>query len=166
MGPTLGGALAEPCLSYPSIFPRGTVFDRFPYLLPNLICTVILTCGVAIGILFLEETNELKKNRRDVGLEVGEWILRKLRKSKASGYEKLSQLDELSSLATDDDQPPDYRSSEEGLSSATKVSQESQDSQDPRDLDEERNVSTKKLAFADAFTQQVVLNIVGYGVLA
>lgn len=164
MGPTLGGALAEPCLSYPSIFPRGTIFDRYPYLLPNLICTVILICGVAIGILFLEETHELKKNRRDIGLEVGDWILRQVRGSKASGYEKLSQMDELTSLASDDDQPPDYRSSEETLSSASSILRVSRG--DSRDLDEERNVVTKKLAFGDAFTRQVVLNIVGYGILA
>lgn len=158
MGPTLGGALAEPCLSYPSIFPRGTVFDRFPYLLPNLICTVILICGVAIGILFLEETHELKKNRRDVGLEVGNWILHKMRGSKARGYEKVPQLDELTSLASDDDQPPDYCSSEDTLSSITRVSQDT--------LDVEANFTPKKHAFCDAFTRQVVLNIVGYGILA
>lgn len=163
--------MAEPCISYPSIFHRGTIFDKFPYLLPNLICTIILICGVAIGILFLEETHELKKNRRDIGLEAGNWILRKMRGSKTAGYKQLKQLDEMTSLASDNDQPPDYRSSDEGFSiSKTIVPKVSKYS----DLEEETNVvvvvaarsPVNKSAFTAAFTRPVVLNIIGYGILA
>src|SRR5580700_6666036 len=71
LGPSLGGALAQPCISYPGIFPPGSIFERFPYLLPNLVCTVIVSCGVVIGVLFLEETHSEKKYRRDVGIEAG-----------------------------------------------------------------------------------------------
>ncbi|KAI9673830.1 MAG: hypothetical protein M1829_003948 [Trizodia sp. TS-e1964] len=79
LGPALGGALAEPCNNYPNIFHRGTIFDKFPYLLPNLVCAMFIVCGVVIGLLFLEETHELKKHQRDLGLELGDWILRKIR---------------------------------------------------------------------------------------
>ena len=58
LGPALGGALAQPCDSYPTLFARGSIFDRFPFLLPNLVCAIILAFGVLIGILFLEETHE------------------------------------------------------------------------------------------------------------
>lgn len=160
LGPTLGGALAEPCLSYPSIFSRGTIFDRFPYLLPNLICTLILIVGVAIGMLFLEETHALKKGRRDVGLEIGDWLLRSMRRSNPSGYEKLAP-DELTSLASGDEQPPDYL---EGLAFSSRESQDTQILY----VEEQHELRLQKptFSFTDAFTRPVILNIVGYGILA
>jgi hypothetical protein len=42
------------------MFPKGTIFEKFPYLLPNFVCTVIVLCGLVIGILFLEETHAEK----------------------------------------------------------------------------------------------------------
>lgn len=64
MGTALGGALARPVLRYPYIFAEGTIWERFPYLLPNLVCTSIVSFGVIIGILFLEETHAEKKHRQ------------------------------------------------------------------------------------------------------
>lgn len=52
LGPALGGALAQPCQSYPTWFPQGSLFCRFPFLLPNVVCAVILAFGVVVGILF------------------------------------------------------------------------------------------------------------------
>lgn len=78
IGPVIGGTLAQPCDNYPSLFPQGTIFDRFPFLLPNLVCVVILCLGVAVGILFLEETHAEKKQRRDRGLKLGKFLLRKI----------------------------------------------------------------------------------------
>lgn len=78
MGAAIGGALAEPVRNYPSIFAEGGLFDEYPYLLPNLFCAVCVVFGVAIGLLFLEETHQEKKSRRDVGVEAGSWILRRL----------------------------------------------------------------------------------------
>ncbi|KAI5290797.1 hypothetical protein KEM52_000350, partial [Ascosphaera acerosa] len=66
IGPAMGGALAQPCDNYPSLFPRGSIFDSFPFLLPNLICVVILLVGITVGVLFLEETHPEKRYRRDV----------------------------------------------------------------------------------------------------
>jgi len=84
VGPAIGGSLAQPCDNYPAFFARGTLFDRFPFLLPNLVFAAILAVGVTIGILFLEETHAGKKPGRDVGLEVGRWILRRKRRGKPS----------------------------------------------------------------------------------
>ena len=50
-------------------------------MLPNLVCTIILACGVVIGILFLEETHEDRKYRRDIGLEIGQWLLNRAKPS-------------------------------------------------------------------------------------
>jgi len=160
LGPMLGGALAEPCMNFPTVFPRGTIFDRFPYLLPNLVCAAILACGVVVGILFLEETNEEKKNRRDVGLDAGQWILAKVRwwDSKTEQQSKLkdANLDERRSLIDQDDQPPGYRTTEGSplLPSSRALSPERATKYD------------KPPALTKAFTTQVILNIIAYGILA
>jgi hypothetical protein len=154
--------LARPVLSYPDLFHAGSIWDRFPYLLPNVVCTVIVTCGVGIGILFLEETHEEKKHRRDPGLEAGKWILSKVTRcaESKSASEKEVDLDEVLSLLSDDDQPPGYRTNETSRIPSTP----STDSQEALDLNDSRIAA--RPAAAKAFTKQVVLNIVGYGILA
>ncbi|KAI9054926.1 hypothetical protein LZ554_002069 [Drepanopeziza brunnea f. sp. 'monogermtubi'] len=170
LGPTLGGALARPVKNYPSIFSPGTIWARFPYLLPNLVCTVIVTGGVIIGILFLEETHAEKKYRRDPGLEAGRWILRKVTgcadSKRATRCEKVTDLDEVTSLLSDDDQPPGYRTTEGSPKLPSTLSPE------PEPLDLNAPVAVRPLSRAlepattKAFTRQVVLNIIGYGILA
>ncbi|KAI9674234.1 MAG: hypothetical protein M1817_002052 [Caeruleum heppii] len=164
LGPALGGALADPCGSYPSLFARGTIFDRFPYLLPNLVCAVILVCGVVIGILFLEETHEEKKHRRDLGLELGRWILRKLRCGRAPPvvFSKLddANLDERRSLL-EDEQPPGY-STREGSPRPPSSRNRAGSDRSSRRVTRPRKAPT----VGKAFTKQVVLNIIGYGILA
>ncbi|UZP40877.1 hypothetical protein NXS19_008693 [Fusarium pseudograminearum] len=74
VGPMIGGALARPCISYPEIFARGTIWDRYPYLLPNIFSACTVFFGVIIGLLFLDETHSEKKNQRDRGREMGDYI--------------------------------------------------------------------------------------------
>lgn len=154
--------------NYPSIFTKGTIWERFPYLLPNLVCTVIVTCGVIIGILFLEETHAEKKYRRDPGLEAGKWILSKVTRcaeSKGSRCEKATDLDEVMSLLSDDEQPPGYRTTD---GSPKLPSTPSPEPQEALDLNAPAQVVMlrERPAATKAFTRQVVLNIVGYGILA
>ena len=147
------------------IFP-GSIWERFPYLLPNLVCTVIVSVGVVVGILFLEETHEEKKYRRDPGLEAGKWLVRKFascRESNGSRGEKNSDPDEVVSLLSEDEQPPGYRTREGSPRLAATPSPEPQD---PLDLNDANSVFRSKPAVTKAFTRQVVLNIVGYGILA
>ncbi|GAB0132523.1 hypothetical protein EsDP_00000956 [Epichloe bromicola] len=75
IGPMIGGALARPCISYPDLFPRGTIWDRYPYLLPNLFSAVTVLFGVVVGFLFLEETHASKKQQRDAGRELGDRLV-------------------------------------------------------------------------------------------
>jgi hypothetical protein len=121
--------------------------------------------GVAIGILFLEETHEVKKHRRDPGLEMGKWILSKVARCAESknSSEKVADLDETISLLSDDDQPPGYRTSE---GSPNLPSTPSPEPQEMLDLNDSRIAPRSKPAATKAFTRQVVLNIVGYGILA
>lgn len=149
LGPALGGALARPALNYPTIFLKDSIWARFPYLLPNLVCTVIVLCGVVVGILFLEETHAEKKHRRDPGLEAGKWIIAKFSGDSSFRREKIT-LDEVLPLL-DEQSPPGYSSS---MSSSQTLS-ESQVEQ----------VWTKP-PMTKAFTTQVITNIVGYGFLA
>ncbi|TVY45948.1 putative membrane protein [Lachnellula occidentalis] len=164
LGPMLGGALARPVLNYPSVFTPGSIWERFPYLLPNLVCTVIVSCGVVVGILFLEESHEEKKYRRDPGLEAGKWILSKFKrcaKPKTSRCEKASSLEEVESLLSEDEQPPGYRTSE----GSPKLPSTPSPEPEPLDLNTPYILKSKP-AVTKVFTRQVVLNIIGYGILA
>lgn len=157
--------MARPVSGYPTIFIAGSIWDRFPYLLPNLVCTIIVFCGVVIGILFLEETHAEKKYRHDPGLAAGQWILSKFSRCasvKALRSEKVADLDEVSSLLSDD-QPPGYRTAE---GSPNLPSTPSPEPQEPLNLNSSRILPRSKPAATKAFTRQVVLNIVGYGILA
>ncbi|RMZ77190.1 hypothetical protein DV738_g4492, partial [Chaetothyriales sp. CBS 135597] len=58
LGAAMGGFLARPSESWPSIFPENGLFGQFPYLLPNLVAVVFLLLAVIQGIFLLEETNE------------------------------------------------------------------------------------------------------------
>ncbi|KAK4221736.1 major facilitator superfamily domain-containing protein [Podospora fimiseda] len=57
IGPMIGGLFADPHESYPELFPTGSLFQRFPYLLPNLICAGLLLVSILAGYFLLEETH-------------------------------------------------------------------------------------------------------------
>jgi hypothetical protein len=74
IGPILGGALASPAKKLPQWFGKSTFFKTFPFLLPNLVNSVFFTLGILEGILFLRESLEAKKYKRDYGRDVGQWL--------------------------------------------------------------------------------------------
>jgi hypothetical protein len=57
IGPTIGGVFADPHHSFPSVFPKDSLFERFPYLLPNLLCAGLLLVSIVLGYFLLEETH-------------------------------------------------------------------------------------------------------------
>jgi len=57
IGPSIGGYFAEPASNFPSLFPRGGIFDSNPYLLPNLVCALLLLLSILAGYFFLLETH-------------------------------------------------------------------------------------------------------------
>ena len=57
IGPAIGGTLARPAVSMPSVFSSTGIFAHFPYLLPNLICAAILLISILFGYFFLIETH-------------------------------------------------------------------------------------------------------------
>jgi MFS family permease len=71
IGPALGGLLAEPTRFYPGVFPPGGLLEEYPFLLPNMVSSIVLVFGIANGVLFLEETHEVLREKRDYGRELG-----------------------------------------------------------------------------------------------
>ncbi|GAB2238774.1 hypothetical protein Droror1_Dr00024687 [Drosera rotundifolia] len=65
MGPAVGGFLAQPTEKYPSLFSKGSIFGRFPYLLPCL-CISAFTLPVAIGSFWLPETLHIHNETKSV----------------------------------------------------------------------------------------------------
>jgi hypothetical protein len=57
IGPSIGGYFAEPAKNFPNIFSPTGVFSKFPYLLPNLICALLLFVSIIAAYFFLGETH-------------------------------------------------------------------------------------------------------------
>jgi hypothetical protein len=55
IGPILGGLLADPAGSYPSLFGQVGWFIKFPYALPNIISAFFLFIAAGCVFLGLEE---------------------------------------------------------------------------------------------------------------
>ncbi|KAL9125777.1 MAG: hypothetical protein Q9217_005067 [Psora testacea] len=79
-GPAFGGALANPAEKYPKVFGQSHFLHKFPFALPNVVASVFSLVGLPVGALFLEETLERKKHRRDYGRALGQLFLRPFRK--------------------------------------------------------------------------------------
>lgn len=153
----------EPVKNYPTVFLPGSIFERYPFLLPNLVCAAVVVLGLLIGILFLEETHDEKKSKRDIGVEVGNRLLSRVcrRKAEVSSESKVGYLEEtLAFLAEDDgEQPPTYQST---VSNRPLTASESL-----RPLLAPTSTQAEcKPSLRQAFSTQVILNIVGYGILA
>ncbi|KAH7139459.1 major facilitator superfamily domain-containing protein [Dendryphion nanum] len=61
IGPSIGGCFAKPAETFPSFFSSSGLFAKFPYLLPNLICALLLVFAVFAGYFLLEETHPDKQ---------------------------------------------------------------------------------------------------------
>jgi hypothetical protein len=124
----------------------------------------VVLFGLAVGILFLEETHEDRKFDRDSGCEAGQWILRKIwrQDGDASFDDKDAPLDEMTSMLDHDDlNEQAYRSTSSSptlCSTRTSIS-------DPPPFTLDKTVQPPTNA-RQAFTTQVCLTIVCYGILA
>lgn len=187
IGSAMGGALADPVRNYPTAFKSGTIFEQFPYLLTNLVCAAVVAFSLIVGLLFLEETHEDKKERRDVGLELGGWITRRFRKAAAAplSARKGNYSEETYTLVREDDLPPGYCStasspalppvsglpppayrSIEGSPRNSEIEGRTALANEVEAALLESQQSAKRPALSSAFTRQVVYNIVGFGILA
>ena len=157
IGPAMGGALAMPCEAYPWLFPRGSLFDQYPFLLPNLVCVGILVLGIINGFLFLEETHPELKHKKNLGQELGKILTWKLTKHRSTD-EKLRTLGASSKLSFDGgDPPPGYRSTEASplLNPKTNAANV-----------ETACVEKPNKGLTKTFSRQILLIIGAYGILA
>ncbi|ORX99628.1 major facilitator superfamily domain-containing protein [Clohesyomyces aquaticus] len=153
IGPILGGILADPVGSYPSVFGQGSLIGgkngvqwmrKWPYALPNLMSAVFLLSAVCGVVLFLEETSELCKDKPDYGLRVGRWMRRHiLRHSINEGYTALS-ADETTDLEL----------------------QETPTSAFPATPATDKPRIRKKLPFRQIWTPNLIMTLASHGLLA
>ncbi|KAI9672092.1 MAG: hypothetical protein M1831_001905 [Alyxoria varia] len=163
IGSGLGGSLAEPVKNYPGLFSPGSIFETYPFLLPNLVSAGFVLFGVTVGFLFLEETHEKKKCRRDIGLEIGQWLSTGVFRSRSSHdeYSKLADanLDETVGLMQDN-----------SVASTPRLSNSSCDDRleklPVQPLDPEAMSLAKPNAAISAINKNVLLDVVAYGILA
>ena len=154
MGPALGGALAQPVRHYPSWFSKGTIFDTYPFLLSNLVCVAIIGGGLAIGTLFLQETHAEHKERRDLGVQLGDWLIRKLTQSAI--VQSDNEKDEVCSHLLMDKLGKEKVDSYTDPKSKTVCSKSSS-----VEISKFRSIGAQK-----AFTRPVAMNIVAFGIMA
>ncbi|KAK5954975.1 hypothetical protein OHC33_003654 [Knufia fluminis] len=57
IGPAVGGTFANPVRGFPTVFPKGGFFDKYPWALPNLVCAAIMLFSIVLSWLCLEETH-------------------------------------------------------------------------------------------------------------
>jgi hypothetical protein len=111
----------------------------------------VVCVGVVIGILFLEETHEAKKHRRDPGLKCGKWLLRQF--SCCTRFQEAVPL-------LDEEEADAYPSVRSPLLSSVRI-EDALEEDAPLPV-----VRRTKPAVTKAFTPQVIRNIIGYGILA
>ncbi len=160
--------MAQPCQNFPNLFARGTLFDNYPFLLPNLICTIILAFGVLVGILFLEETHESKRHQRDVGIEIGRWALKVFSSKPEANFASKSTKGNVENqgIPLEEDAPPGYRTTEGSPRHPSSRLQSPNILPTDLRLGGRRKAMNKPDGVRKAFTKQVLLNIVGFGLLA
>ena len=150
--------------NYPTYFASGSLFDKYPYLLPNLVCAIVVVFGLLIGILFLEETHEDKKNRRDIGLEIGKRITQLLNPRRENGClgAHLEYLGETRVFLRNENHATDFTLEGSAPANLTAADAFEANTSDAKGSNESKRFSS----IWQAFTMQMLLLIVGYGILA
>jgi MFS family permease len=117
VGPALGGALANPLRRPANDRTHGPFLWNFPYALPNMVIAGFFLGGLAVGVMFLRETLQSKKEQRDCGILLGQRLVEfsnnamtRLRNPirggplytplpKSSGYDQPRKTDDVESKA-------------------------------------------------------------------
>ncbi|KAF5009307.1 hypothetical protein FDECE_4454 [Fusarium decemcellulare] len=95
IGPLLSGFLADPIHSLPGLVGPGSPLGgargvqwlkSFPYALPNLLCSTILSIAALGIVLGLDETHPQLRHQPDPGRRLGKLMVRKLLRRKAFEY--------------------------------------------------------------------------------
>ena len=157
IGPILGGFLADPIVSFPSIFGAGSLLGgkdgvgwmiAFPYALPNVISAMFILSAAVLVVLGLDETHAAMRDKPDYGRKLGKYLTRVfLRRGKQEDYEysELANQWELQDADSPRDRNPESSSTPTPTKPAWKKS---------------------TLGFRQIFTRNVVLTLLNHHLLA
>ena len=148
-GPSFGGALANPALKYPKVFGDSGLFKTYPFALPNLVGALVFLVGLSAGTLFLRETLETKKDKRDYGIILGGILLHPFKRKKHK---------------------PEWSFREDQSASLLRHSRNSSAASLDADIDTQRNRTTVPIiaapTYREVFSRQSNLNLLTYSILA
>lgn len=155
---------------YPTIFSKGTIFESYPFLLPNLVCASVVIFSLVVGILFLDETHSQKQHRHDHGREVGSWLVAKVQGwfSQSQGYSKLAETTFVENDTLIPRIPPPSYASVESSPRLCATRSKSLTGVEPSEtsLRDEFPVAEASESIRKILSGQVVLHIIAYGILA
>lgn len=170
-GPAFGGFFAQPAKQYPSLFGDSWLFNKYPFLLPNLMACVFFFISVVVATLFLRETLETKRHDRDWGLVLGEKISRPFSKRRrgscarkshyhgpAADHRLLRQRQRASFVDAEATAP--LLAPKASASAVVKPSSSSPSSST------KKNTAAAAPRMRDVFTRNVTINLVAYTFLA
>ena len=163
VGPALGGSLAQPCDSYPSLFSRDSIFSTYPFLLPNLVCFIVLTIGIVIGLTFLQETHPEKKHDPTLAAKLGGLLGLKHDAIYRNAGMKAQAKDEHAGLLAHD------KLLQEQISGDGSARIPDRHYEPGLPVQSDFDTSVKALSdrsVCKTFTKQIVLIIIAYGLLA
>lgn len=148
-GPIFGGALAKPAVRYPKVFGESGLFKTYPYALPNLVVAAFFLVGLSVGMLFLKETLQSKKDQRDYGIILGELLLHPFTRKKLG---------------------PKWPLEDEPSASLLEHSRNTSAAALDTDIDAQESCRfvpvVVPLTYREVFSRQVNLNLLTYSVLA
>ena len=143
-GPAFGGSLVHPVERFPTIFKKSKLFAEYPFALPNVLISALFCIGILSGILFLKETLEEKKSRKDYGLILGSLLTGCCRRRKSNRWRS----------DTDEAATPFLRSTPSSEMSTPTKKQSSQP------------IPTTTIGWGQVFTRQSNINLAVYTFLA
>ncbi|KAA8648962.1 putative MFS multidrug transporter [Aspergillus tanneri] len=110
IGPILGGTLADPLKTYPSLFGPASFFggkegvwwmQRWPFALPNVLSAIFIFVSLIAVLLGLEETHEVARYRSDWGRKLGRSLMKSLCSRRPRYYRPLVNHTDDESLYID-----------------------------------------------------------------
>ncbi|KAK4162174.1 MFS general substrate transporter, partial [Cladorrhinum sp. PSN259] len=142
-GPAFGGFFARPAEQYPDLFGNVEFFKRYPFALPNLMACCVFFISFMTGLLFLKETLESKRHKRDWGLVLGEKLTRPFRRSKGHKSQRRQSFVDAEASA------PLLAAQSSGLSTSSA-----------------EQLASKPVSLREIFAPQTTINLICYTFLA
>ncbi|KAK4465593.1 major facilitator superfamily domain-containing protein [Cladorrhinum samala] len=147
-GPAFGGFFARPAEQYPDIFGNVEFLKRYPFALPNLMACCVFFVSFMTGLLFLQETLESKRHRRDWGLVLGEKLTRPFRRGTKGSH---NQRQRRRSFVDAEASAPLLAEAQSSSVSTTSSS---------------AHAASKPVTMRDIFAPQTTINLICYTFLA